>query len=151
LAAYSDEDVHGALKSLTDEIPLLRDRHFRAVALFTDRDADPSDVDACVELLADERLRAEFTVKLKAFLATLDTVLPRPEALPYVADARRLGVIAARARNRYRDESIRVMGKDVGEKVRELIDQHVVSLGIDPKIPPMSMLDARFDEQVKAL
>jgi type I restriction enzyme R subunit len=150
LAAYSDEDVQGALKSLTDEIPLLRDRHFRAVSLFTDRDADPSDVDACVELLADERLRAEFTVKLKAFLATLDTVLPRPEALPYVADARRLGVIAARARNRYRDPSVRVMGKDVGEKVRELIDQHVVSLGIDPKIPPMSMLDARFDEQVKA-
>ncbi|MEQ1501777.1 MAG: type I restriction endonuclease subunit R [Myxococcota bacterium] len=149
LAAYSVEDVQGALKSLADEIPTLRDQHYRVVELFTDRDAELSDPEACIELL-DERLRAEFTVKLKAFLGTLDTVLPRPEALPYVADARRLGEISLRARNRYRDDTLRPMGKDVGEKVRELIDQHVISLGIDPKIPPMSMLDARFDAQVKA-
>ena len=38
---------------------------------------------ACVELLADERLRAEFTVKLKPFLDSLDVVLPRPEGLPF--------------------------------------------------------------------
>ena len=37
LAAYSAEDVEGALQSLKDEIPKLRDRHHRVVALFTDR------------------------------------------------------------------------------------------------------------------
>lgn len=150
LSKYSEKDVQGALKSLRDEIPILRDQHHRVVSVFTDRDAELADPEACIDLLEDERLRAEFTVKLKAFLATLDTVLPRPEALPYVADARRLGEIALRARNRFRDEALRPMGKDVGEKVRELIDQHVISLGIDPKIPPMSMLDARFDAEVKA-
>jgi type I restriction enzyme R subunit len=149
LAAYSAEDVQGALRSLGDEIPTLRDQHFRVTSLFTDRDVDINDTDDCVELLEDERLRAEFVVKLKVFLGTLDTVLPRPEALPYVADARRLAEISIRARNRYRDTALRLMGKDVGEKVRELIDQHVISLGIDPKIPPMSLLDARFGKQVE--
>jgi hypothetical protein len=52
------------------------------------------------------------------------------------ADAKRLAYIYARARNRYKDTA--VLGKDVGAKVRKLIDDHVISMGIDPKIPPMS-------------
>ena len=32
--------------------------------------------------------------------------------------------------------------------MRELIDQHVISLGIDPKIPPISITDAEFAEHV---
>jgi type I restriction enzyme R subunit len=37
LAAYSAEDVKGALQSLKDEIPKLRDRHRRVVSIFTDQ------------------------------------------------------------------------------------------------------------------
>jgi type I restriction enzyme R subunit len=53
-----------------------------------------------------------------------------------------LAFIYARARNRYRDTP--VLGKDIGAKVRKLIDDHVVSMGIDPKIPPVSLTDADF-------
>ncbi len=104
-----------------------------------------SDREACVELLRDERLRAEFQAKLKQFLATLDLVLPRPEGLPYVRDARLLGEIQIRARNRYRGGE-RPIGMEVGEKVRALIDEHIISLGIDPKIPRISIMDANFDD-----
>ena len=38
-----------------------------------------------------------------------------------------------------------MLGKDVGAKVRKLIDDHVISLGVDPKIPPISLTDAEFD------
>lgn len=143
LNVYADEDVDGALQSLKDEIPVLRDRHLRVADLFRSRGIDSlADHEACVEALADERLRAEFAVKLKSFLDTLDVVLPRPEGLPFVADAKKLAFIYARARNRYRDTP--VLGKDVGAKVRKLIDDHVVSMGIDPKIPPVSLTDADF-------
>ena len=74
-------------------------------------------------------------------------MLPRPEGLPFVKDAKTLAFIYARARNRYR-EGMPVLGKDVGAKVRELIDEHVISLGIDPKIPPISITDAEFAEHV---
>jgi type I restriction enzyme, R subunit len=144
LAAYSPEDIEGSLKSLKDEIPKLRDRHHRVVSLFTDRGIDDlHDTEECVYLLRDEKLRAEFTVKLKQFLSTLDTVLPRPEGLPYVADSKTLGFILKRANNRYRDEALNIAG--VGNKVRELIDEHVISMGIDPKIPPVSIMDADFE------
>jgi type I restriction enzyme R subunit len=144
LAAYADEDIDGALASLKDQVPVLRDRHLRVVELFRQRGIETlDDTEACVEALRSEKLRAEFAVKLKAFLASLDTVLPRPEGLPYAGDAKRLAYIYARARNRYKDTP--VLGKDVGAKVRRLIDDHVISLGIDPKIPPIQLTDAEFD------
>ncbi len=143
LAAYADEDVQGALASLKDEVPVLRDRHLRVVDLFRQRGIDSlDDTEACIDALGSERLRAEFAVKLKAFLASLDTVLPRPEGLPYSADAKRLAYIYARARNRYKDTP--VLGKDVGAKVRKLIDDHVISLGVDPKVAPIQLTDADF-------
>ncbi len=147
LNVYADEDVNGALQSLRDEIPVLRDRHLRVLDLFRSRGIDGlANTEVCVEALADERLRAEFAVKLKAFMETLDVVLPRPEGLPFVSDAKRLAFIYARARNRYRDTP--VLGKDVGAKVRKLIDDHVVSMGVDPKIPPISLTDADFGTHV---
>lgn len=147
LDVYADGDVEGALQSLKDELPVLRDRHLRVVDLFRRHGIDGlDDHEACVQALADERLRAEFAVKSKQFLDSLDLILPRPEALPFSADAKRLALIYARARNRYRDTP--ELGRDVGAKVRRLIDEHVVSLGIDPKIPPVSLTDAEFDKQV---
>jgi len=148
LAAYSTEDVEGALESLKDEIPKLRDQHRRALDLFTSRGIGIDDVEACVQLLKDEKLRAEFHVVLKAFLATLDLVLPRPEGLPFVNDAKTLAHIQAKARNRYRGAE-RLIGKEVGEKVRKLIDDHILSLGIDPRIPPIEITSAQFEEHVE--
>lgn len=147
LAAYADEDIEGALASIKDEVPVLRDRHLRVVDVLRRQGIESlDDTEACLIALGDERLRAEFDVKLKTFLASLDTVLPRPEGLPFTADAKRLAYLYARARNRYKD--VPVLGRDVGAKVRKLIDDHVISLGIDPKIPPIQLTDADFEKQV---
>jgi type I restriction enzyme, R subunit len=148
LAAYDAQDIDGALRSLTDEIPKLRDRHKRVILFFEDQGIpDIDDQDACVEVLRDEMLRAQFLVMLKQFLETLDLVLPRPEGLPYVNDAKKLVEIQVRARNRFRGDE-RPIGKDVGDKVRKLIDDHLISKGVDPSIPPISITDAEFSDHV---
>ncbi len=147
LAAYADEDIEGALSSIKDEVPVLRDRHLRVVDVLRRQDVESlEDIEACISALDSEKVRAEFAVKLKAFLDSLDTVLPRPEGLPFVKDAKRLAYIHARARGRYKD--LPQLGKDVGAKVRKLIDDHVISLGIDPKIPPIQLTDADFEKQL---
>ncbi len=147
LAAYSDEDIEGALQSLKDEIPLLRDRHLRVVDVLRKQGVDSlADVEEAVTALGDERLRAEFIVKLKEFSRTLDDVLPRPEALEFVNDAKQLAYIHALARNRYKDSP--ELGKDVGNKVRKLIDDYMISLGINPKIPPVQLTDTDFDQHI---
>ena len=148
LAAYSDEDVEGALRSLKDELPKLKDRYQAAMALLNDQGIEGlDDTEACVQALEPEKLQAEFSVKLKAFLESLDLVLPRPEGLPYTEDAKKLAHIYARARNRYKNTP--VLGKDVGAKVRKLIDDHVISLGIDPRVAPIALTDMEFEEHIK--
>jgi len=150
LAAYSQEDIEGALQSLKDEIPKLRDRHQRVLDLFRQRGIEDvaREEDACIDLLRDPKLRAEFQVKLKRFLSSLDLILPRPEALAFVRPAKVLGNIQHRARIRYDRDHRTPMGKEVGEKVRKLIDDHLISLGVDPSIPPISILDATFGDHV---
>ena len=147
LAAYSDEDVEGALQSIKDELPILRDRHLRVIDVLRSQGVDDlSAVEDAVQALADERVRAEFTVKLKQFNQSLDEVLPRPEGLEFVDDAKRLAHIHALARARYKDTP--EIGKDVGGKVRQLIDDYVISLGINPRIPPVQLTDAEFEQHV---
>jgi len=126
LQAYAPEDAEdaiGALASITDEVPKLRARHARVVAVFAQAGIETfdmdEDVEACVDVLSDEALRARFGVLLRQFLTTLDTVLPRPEALPFVADAKRLGIIQKVARRRYRDDGMGDFDASLyGEKVR---------------------------------
>jgi type I restriction enzyme, R subunit len=149
LAVYADQDVEGALTDIRDELPKLRDRHQRAVAVFHSRGIENiEDVTACVELLREVKVRAEFSVRLKLFLETLDVVLPRPAALPYLRDAKILGFIHRAAANLYREGQLNLLG--AGQKVRALIDEYIVARGVDPKVPPISIMDVDFERVVDA-
>ncbi len=147
LDVYTVGERQGAFRSILEQLPKLEARHRRVMGLFAGQDI--YDTDACVHLLRDARLRAQFTVALGDFLQTLDTVLPRPQALPYVDDARQLSLIRTLARNRYRDEQLAIAGAEA--KVRQLIDEHVIGQGIDPTIPPLDILAAEFERHVGAL
>jgi type I restriction enzyme R subunit len=147
LAIYSKTDIKGALINIKDELPKLDDRHRRLLLLFKERGiVDLSDIDACVDELRDVKLRADFIVKLKEFAESMDTILPRPEALPYIFDFKLLGFISKAASNRYRDSQLNIAG--VGSKVRQLIDEHIIAHGVDPKVPPISILDKDFEKEV---
>ncbi len=151
LAAYTSEDIQGALISLEDEVPRLENRHRRLLNVFSSRDITRGSdvqgyVDACVDLLEDVKIRVDFVAKLKPFLQSLDTVLPRPQALPYVRDAKLFGFINKAAGNRYRDPQLSLLG--AGQKVRQLIDEYVISQGIDPRVPPISILDPGYEQAV---
>jgi type I restriction enzyme, R subunit len=70
--------------------------------------------------------------------------------MPGPVDAKAFGTIAFAARRRYRDE----LGFDAslyGSKVRRLIDDHVEALGIEQKIPPISITVTDFDTKVVGL
>ena len=154
LAAYSSEDLEGLLQSIADELPKLADRRQRVRNIFLERGVDrfdtEDDVEACVTLLEDERLRVAFEVALKQFLTTLDIVMPRPESLPFQRDAKFYGMVQVRARRRYREGDTFDVSL-YGEKVRSLIDDHVLALGVDQKIPPVSITAPDFRSKVSGL
>lgn len=154
LAAYSSDDLEGLLQTIADELPKLADRRQRVRNLFLERSVDrfenEDDVEACVVILEDERLRAAFEVALKQFLTTLDIVMPRPESLPFNRDAKFFGMVQVRARRRYREGDTFDVSL-YGDKVRALIDDHVLALGVDQRIPPVSITAPDFRSKVGGL
>lgn len=166
LSIYAGEDYDdatGALQDISSEIPILESRYRRLLQFFagngvedmegfvtqetTERAASLEIVEQAVEMLRDIKLRADFEVYLQKFLQSLDIVLPHPAANPYKIPAKRFGYLLAMVRERYKDDSINIAG--AGEKVKKLVNEHLISLGIDPKIPPVELLSPNFIEHVE--
>ena len=144
LEMFSNEDVEGALVNLKDELPVLKNTHTRVLSHFSGLDLD--DFDACILSLKDEVKRQSFQTDFNVFAKQMDIILPDPAATPFLKDLKRLGKISVGARNLYRDEQLDIAG--AGEKVRLLIEEHVYSTGIDPKIPPVDLLAGNYKEML---
>lgn len=160
LYAVADEqqELANGLKSITSEVPVLEERYQRLLQLFSEHkvlmvrefvegelatvEEDAAVVDEAVKLLKDERIRADFDVYLKKFLMSLDIILPHRAAHAYRVPAKRLGYILRVAKERYKDASLNL--GDAGQKVRDLINEHLISLGINPKVPPVELLSEDF-------
>jgi type I restriction enzyme R subunit len=142
LEMFSSEDIKGALVKLIDELPKLKNAHTRVLKHFDGLEL--SDLDACILSLEDEVKRQTFQTDFQIFSKQLDIILPDSAATPFLPDLRKLGKIAVGARNLFRDEQLSIAG--AGEKVRELIEEHVYSTGVDPKIPPIDLLAGNYEE-----
>ncbi len=140
LEVFSANDVKGALRNLTDEIPKLEATHKRVIKHFTD--VDISDLEKCISLLKDDLKRQQFEIDFRSFSKQMEVVLPDKAASPFIKDLKLLGKIVIGARNRYRDEQINILGS--GEKVKKLIEDHVFASGIDPRVPPTKLFDESF-------
>ena len=151
LKDYDGEDTEGTLIDINVELPKLLDRRNRAVVVFKGRGIKDlqNEVEACVNLLADLKIRAEFINKLRMFYETLNILEHRPEVPNDVfRDAKLLGFINKVAANLYRDPALNLLG--VAEKVKGLIDAHISARGVDPKIPPTTITDSEFEKVLKA-
>jgi type I restriction enzyme R subunit len=151
LKDYDGEDTAGALIDISVELPKLLDRRARAVAVFTDRGVTDllGQVDICVQLLENLKVRADYINKLRMFYDTLNILEHRPEVPGDVfRDAKLLGFINKVAANLYRDPALNLLG--VAEKVKALINAHVSARGVDPKIPPTTITDAEFEKVLQA-
>ena len=144
LGMFSTEDVSGALVELKEEIPRLKNAHTRVLKHFDNFDLD--DLDECIMSLGDEVKRQTFQIDFQTFSKQMDIILPDPAATPFLKDLKRLGKISVGARNLYRDDQLDISG--AGEKVRKLIEEHVYSTGIDPKISPVDLLAVDYKEKL---
>ena len=158
------EDLRQGFKNIQSEIPILQERYQRLIHQFLDlgvadieafvqgRLPDPESeiavLHAAVGALRPVKARADFEVFLKKFLQSLNLILPHAAGHPYRVPARRFGYVLRMAKERYKDDSLNI--SDAGEKVKALINEHLVSLGINPKIPPIEMVSEDFLEKVRA-
>lgn len=145
LKAYSSDDIEGAYYTLKDEIPKLKAAHTRVAALFSA--VKTRSVDDYVLTLKSEERRQLFDMAFKQFARQMEVVLPDIAAKPFVPDLTFWGKVQNSARNIYRDPQLNL--KDVSEKVRRLVDEHIISTGVDPKIPPIDLMAHNFKESLE--
>jgi type I restriction enzyme R subunit len=166
LAIYADDDqkdILDTLKDITVELPTLEGRYRRLLNLFKDngvkkiedfveqRIDDPQEefqiLEQAVEKMEDIKLRANFEVYLKKFMQSMDIVLPNAAANPYKIPVKRFGYLLVKVKERYKDDSLNISG--AGEKVKKLIDEHLIGLGINPKISPVELLSPKFITEIE--
>lgn len=146
LEVFSNTDVKGALKDLKDEIPKLQSAHTRVKQHLKGQDLQ--DIDSCIAALSDELKRQQFEADFRTFAKQVEIVLPDAAANPFLPDLKSLGKVVIGCRNRYRDEQLNIVG--CGEKVRDLIEEHVRATGVDPRVPPTKLFDVEFEQLVAA-
>jgi type I restriction enzyme R subunit len=161
LSIYSEEDaqdIHDGLRSLLSELPILEERYHRLlqhfvaagvtdVEAFIKRNLDTPQAEmavihAAVSAMQDIKRRADFEVYLKKFLHSLNLILPNPAGHRYRGAARRFGYLLRVVKERYKDDSLDIA--DAGEKVKALINEHLIDLGINPQIPHVELLSDEF-------
>jgi type I restriction enzyme R subunit len=166
LSIYSDEDaedIRQGLKNRLSELPILEERyqrllqHFRAAGVgeieafvtgaLPTPEADVAAVHAAVGAMQEIKRRADFEVYLKKFLQSLNLILPHAAGHPYRGPARRFGYLLRMVKERYKDDSLDIA--DAGAKVKALINEHLIDLGINPKIPPIELLSDDFIANVQ--
>jgi type I restriction enzyme R subunit len=166
LSIYAEEDAAdllGGLQNLLTELPILEERyqrllqHFRTAGVadieafvkgtLPTPEADVSFVHAAVTAMKDIKRRADFEVYLKKFLQSLNLILPNDAGHPYRGPARRFGYLLRMIKERYKDETLDLA--DAGAKVKALINEHLIDLGINPKIPPIELLSDDFIANVQ--
>ncbi len=166
LSIYAKEDaqdIQQGLKNLLTEVPILEERYQRLLQHFLSAgiskieafvtgalngpEAEVAVVHAAVGAMEDLKRRADFEVYLKAFLQSLNLILPHETGHPSRGPARRFGYLLRMVKERYKDDSLDLA--DAGAKVKALINEHLIDLGINPKIPPIELLSAEFLDQVR--
>jgi type I restriction enzyme R subunit len=166
LAIYSHEDtqdIQQGLKNVLTELPILEERYQRLLHHFNSAgvigikafvegelptpEADVAIVHSAVGSLEDIKRRADFEVYLNKFLQSLNLILPNAVGHPFRGPARRFGYLLRMVKERYKDDSLSIA--DAGEKVKALINEHLIDLGINPKIPPIELLSDDFIEHVR--
>ena len=157
------EEFLETFRDINKEVPVLEARYNRMLQLFSDyKIADVEDyvnqriaseerereiTEEIIEMAANVKFRAEFDTYLKTFFDSMDLLANIPSVKKkYWIPTKRFGYLLMRIRNHYRDPSMDI--KWAGEKVRKLIDKHLVSFGIDSSVPPVDLLSDDFPKEI---
>lgn len=156
------DEVMQNFKDINSEIPILEHRYQKIIQLFTNEHIDNIEDylnqkitsistrqlirERCVDLAEEIEFRANFEVYLQHFLQSMDIVLPNIAVEPYKIPAKHLSDILFAMRQRYKDDSLNIA--NVGQKIKLLIDEHLIGIGVNSKIPPTELFSATFIQEL---
>ncbi len=158
----ADEVLQG-FKDIATEVPVLESRYRRLIQLFednkfpeiedfvnqliSDKKAEYGILEKAIEMMEDIKLRANFTIFYKAFQESMNVVLPNEAANRFKIPMKRFAYLLSKVKERYKDDTLDVSGQ--GNKVKHLVNEHLISLGINPKVPPTELFSSDFIKELE--
>jgi len=107
-------------------------------------------VEDVIEMAGNLRLRAEFDTLIKNYFDRLDLLFNAPTVQrDHWVPAKRIGYLMWRIRYHYKDDTMDL--KWASAKVRNLIDKHLINLGIDLRVAEVSILSEEFPLKIDSL
>lgn len=161
-AGEDQDDILQGMHSMEEEFARLEGTYARLLYFFREHELPqvedwanqklgPEDdylvFELMMDVLEDVQRRETFSVLLMLFLQALNMVLPDVKATDFIFPAKRFAWLKAQARERFKDEGMNF--GNAGEKVKKLINEHLVSLGINPKVPPVDLMSAKFASHIE--
>ncbi len=158
LAIYDEKDIKEITEVIEDKGKLISELRYthnliteffnkNGIKNWNNKYKNNLDIDKCIEVLADEIVRNEYLYLVRRFNSLIDAVLPDPEALKYLSELKTLNFIRETAKNTYRDDKLSI--KDATDKIREIVEEYLVSKGVNPKIKPTPIFEDEFIKNVK--
>jgi type I restriction enzyme, R subunit len=141
LKTFNASEVAGVARPVSDLVPILEVKH-RACMNFLTSD----DLDKCLDSLEPADVRSKYKRAYKEFSKAINSVLPDPAGKRFTKDHSRATILYMNAIRKYERQSIFNI-EGCGEKVKELIAEHVRSHGIYNLVEPISLFSSNFMEQ----
>jgi type I restriction enzyme, R subunit len=146
-AEREQKEVTKGLKPPADLLRALAVAHKAVLDLLAQWDVtDLNDVDALYDLFHDEDVRFAYIAAFRVLTAALNDAYPMKEALDYAESYKQLVAINVLAARHLHDA--RMSMKGIPAKLRQITNEFLEAKGIDPTVAPISIMDARFDDEV---
>ncbi len=155
LEGFEAADLEGALSSIHEEVRALPQRHAELWDIFKTV-KNRQDEEAFEQLLADEKLRADFYERLSAYAKTLAIALsserfitdtPEQKLRAYKNDLKRFVNLKAAVKLRYAES---VDYRDFEPRIQKLLDTHISASEVIQLNAPVNIFDeAAFQKVVE--
>ncbi|MGU9409614.1 type I restriction endonuclease subunit R [Clostridium perfringens] len=148
LVIFDKEELGKPMESLDDLYNEMLSYRESIMSMF--RGVDKNNLDALVNKIEPEDKRAEFELMYRKFLGAVESLLPSHVDTEILNDLKWLSYIRAAAKAKFSpSESIDIA--DCGEKVREIIETHLKSLGVRSWIESITLFEKDFKEKINTL
>lgn len=147
LAIFDKEDLGTPMESMNDLFNEMLSLRENVMRIFTG--ADKNNIDDLVKVLEPDDKRAEFEIAYKRFVGAVETLMPGHIGTDILNDVKWLSYIRAAAKMRYTPEQ-KLDIRDCGEKIKEIISEHLKSNGVSSWIEPITLFEDDFESKIES-
>ncbi|MGG7177441.1 type I restriction endonuclease subunit R [Clostridium paraputrificum] len=146
LAIFDKEELGSPMESMDSLYNEMLSYRENVMRIFTG--LDKTKIDELVKVLEPEDKRAEFEVAYKKFVGSVESLMPGHVGTDILNDVKWLSYIRTAAKMRFAPEK-KLDISDCGEKIKQIISEHLSSSGVIQWIEPITLFEDDFEIKVQ--